>query len=39
MPQMINNKTESEQIVSEVDVIPYKSEGKIVPHEVNLDGW
>jgi N-dimethylarginine dimethylaminohydrolase len=38
MPQMINNKMRSEQIVSEVDVIPYKSEGKIVPHEVNLDG-
>lgn len=38
MPQMINNKTRSEQIESEVDVIPYKSEGKVVPREVNLDG-
>tara|TARA_B110000305_G_C19323172_1_gene579976 strand:- start:250 stop:1059 length:810 start_codon:yes stop_codon:yes gene_type:complete len=38
MPQMINNKYRSNQIQSEVDVIPYKSEGTIVPSNINLDG-
>jgi|TARA_E500000331_G_scaffold8640_1_gene8191 N-dimethylarginine dimethylaminohydrolase len=38
MPQMINNKIRSKQIKSEVDVIPYKNEGKRIPSDVNLDG-
>ena len=38
MPNMINGGDRSKQISSEVDVIPYKDEGEIVPSGVNLDG-
>jgi N-dimethylarginine dimethylaminohydrolase len=38
MPNMVSDGYRSKQISSEVDVIPYKDEGEIVPSGVNLDG-